>query len=135
MSFPSDGGPLVIAKRPIQSVESINYIDSDGTDSLLDPSSYVLDKARRMVWRTGADSWPSTSSDYGGVVMEFKAGFGDTSDYVGRLHRQAMLLQVGKWFEDPTMDQQMSGGSGNIDMAYEAIIARILDPFYSVSGI
>ena len=93
-------------KRPITSVESITYIDSDGDEQTVDADVYKLSKARRQIQLNGGQQWPSTYfSGPDSVVVTFTAGVTEPKQ-VSRLYVQAISLLVGAWFLDPADEAQ-----------------------------
>jgi len=64
---------------PLQSVESIKYLDPAGAEQTLDPATYVVSNHRRpgRVWLAHGKSWPASSPEREAVTVTFKAGFGD----------------------------------------------------------
>jgi uncharacterized phiE125 gp8 family phage protein len=78
--FPSGG--IVLPLPPLQSVTSIKYIDTDGTQQTLSSSLYDLDSDTEpgMVAPAYGESWPSTRDEINAVRVRYVAGFGAASD-------------------------------------------------------
>lgn len=98
-----------IPKAPLQSVLSINYLDSDGaTVALYDSSSpqvgvadFVIDTQSdpaRVLLAYGI-TWPTPVVQANAVSLTFEAGYGDHAEDVPEDLRLAMLLMIGHWFE------------------------------------
>lgn len=70
---------LELPMPPLQSVESIQYVDTAGVVQTLDPATYVVSTHRRpgRVWLAYGKSWPATRDVPEAVTVTFKAGFGD----------------------------------------------------------
>lgn len=70
---------LELPMPPLQSVESIQYVDQDGVLQTLDPTTYSVSTHRRpgRVWLAYGKSWPATRDVPEAVTITFKAGFGD----------------------------------------------------------
>jgi len=87
---------------PLQSVSSIKYYDTGGTQQTLDSSVYTVDtyaKPGRVV-EAYSQTWPSTRSIINAVDVEFVAGYGAAGSDVPEPLLQAMKLLVGHWFEN-----------------------------------
>lgn len=69
---------IEIQKAPIQSVQSVKYIDSDGLEHTLDPTIYYLDNRQfwpRIVLNYG-EVWPSeVLRESGAIAIAFTAGY------------------------------------------------------------
>lgn len=105
--YVADGWPagdtLVLRPWPLQSVTSVKYTDEDGTEATFSSSNYVVDtygSPARVRLKTGV-SWPTvTLQALNGLVVEFVAGYGNTSASVPQRLRQAILLLVSHWYEN-----------------------------------
>ena len=115
-----------IPLRPLQSVTSIQYQDADNSQQTLDTTVYGTDTARRLVYLKHNQSWPSVTEQHNGVIVTLVAGFGETEANVARLIKQAILLQVTRWFADRGDDTYTS----KHDTAYEQIRKRISSSSY-----
>jgi uncharacterized phiE125 gp8 family phage protein len=103
--FPS--GAVEIPLPPLQSVETITYLDSEGNNIELDESGYSVDNARQPGFVVpGADGWPQTGDYINAVRIRFVSGYapeGSPPDYragVPQAIKQAILLLVGHWYEN-----------------------------------
>ncbi len=91
-----------VPQPPLQSVTSIKYIDTSGAQQTLDPSAYVVDADAfpgRILPAYGT-TWPSVRCGPNAVVIEFKAGYGDTADKVPPPITAAMLLAIGDLYRN-----------------------------------
>jgi len=77
---------------PVQSVESVKYIDGAGVEQTVAPSSFRMNGDHLTLAHGG--SWPS-NRDSGGVRVRYVTG-GD----IPQQARQAVLLLVGQWFRN-----------------------------------
>ncbi len=80
-SFPVSGKAIKIPLPPLQSVTSVQYIDTDGTTQTLATSEYKvlnLNSPTRAGWIEEAFSktWPSTRDEGEAVTVTFVAGYG-----------------------------------------------------------
>jgi uncharacterized phiE125 gp8 family phage protein len=95
-AFPCGNKAIEIPLPPLQTVESITYIDGAGATQTLDDSLYSVDvesEPGRVTPIYGA-SWPSTRGVPNAVTIEFTAGYGDTGDTVPASLRNWMLLAI-----------------------------------------
>jgi len=127
--FPSDGSSIRIPKRPLQSVTSISYQETDGSYTVVDPSVYSVDTGRREIYLNYGQSWPGqTVTTQQAVQIDFNAGYGDELTDVPQLIKQCIALQVCKWWRDPAMEDN---DTSRFDAAYERIVAKLFDQFYA----
>ena len=80
-SFSLPGHAILLAKCPVQSAVSIEYLDMNGTTQVMPASDYVLDAACEPARLTPAfgKTWPSTLPQMGAVSVTFDAGYGAAS--------------------------------------------------------
>lgn len=99
---------LWLSVSPLISIDSINYIDTDGNSQTLATSVYDLDDKTKpgKVTLKYNQTWPSTAKIENAVTVTYKAGFGDTAADVPQTIKQAMLLMLGNWFEKREDDPQ-----------------------------
>ena len=116
-------GYITLPLRPVASLASVKYTDGAAAQATLAVSVADLDGSGQRVALKYDQSWPSIPTFTDAVVVRFTAGY-STAIEVPELWRQAMLLQVGKWFED----REMMGAAYSVDsfdQAYERIIRRL----------
>ena len=80
-SFSLPGHAILLAKCPVQSAVSIEYLDMNGTTQMMPASDYVLDAACEPARLTPAfgKTWPPTLPQMGAVSVTFDAGYGTAS--------------------------------------------------------
>jgi uncharacterized phiE125 gp8 family phage protein len=104
---------------PIQSVASIKYTDSEGTEHTMPDTDYIVDPdsfVARVVLGYNK-SWPSvTLKPAGGVVIRFVAGYGDASK-VPETVKQAMGLHM-QWLHDSLAPDQ----AARVERARDALL-------------
>lgn len=94
---------------PLQAVQSLTYLNGDGTTELYNSisspqvgiESYIIDtwsQPARLALPYGG-TWPSHYTQANSVVLRIVAGYGDTGADVPAPIRQAMLLLIGHWYE------------------------------------
>lgn len=98
-------------KQPVQSVDSVNYIDADGVSQVVGASVspnnassyYELDLANGYVRRAYGAVWPTHRVQANAVWIDFWTGYADTSaspnTRVPADLRYAILLMVGHLYE------------------------------------
>ncbi len=94
--------PINIPLPPLQSIDSVKYIDSEGVLQTLAPSEYETDTAGfigRLSLRDGK-SWPSTKRTTNAVVVAFTAGYGDDPGNVPEPIRQGIKVAVAALYEN-----------------------------------
>lgn len=97
--FPA-GLILKLPRPPLQSVEEVTYLDSDGAEHTW--TDFTVD-ARSEPGRIIFHSLPSDSLlESGAVAVEFTAGYGDAAD-VPVVFVQAILQTVAVWYENREM--------------------------------
>ncbi len=125
-TFPKKNGPIRIPIRPIQSVASVTYYDTSNAQQTLATTVYGLDAARRLLFVKYDQEWPSITEQHNGIVVTLTAGYGGTAATVPRLLRQAMLLQIAKWFQHRGDESHMPAH----DTAYKMLIDRFMRTSY-----
>jgi uncharacterized phiE125 gp8 family phage protein len=112
---------------PATSITKVEYLDSDGTKQLLDPSIYELDAGRGQMRLSYGKQFPDVAQDDSAVSVHYVAGYGNGSDCVPRSLKQAALLLVASWYYDPT--QGTATNPKNLN-AYDAIINSMIPGIY-----
>lgn len=74
-------GEILLAKCPVQSIVSIQYLDMNGLSQMLPSSDYVVDTACEPARITPVfgKTWPPTLPQIGAVTVTFDAGYGAAS--------------------------------------------------------
>lgn len=88
-------------KANLQSVTSINYIDTDGNSQLLDAANYSVDTVADVgvVYPAYGLAWPYARCVNNSVAIEFIAGYGVADDVPAPI-KQAMLLLIGHFYQN-----------------------------------
>ena len=73
---------ILVAKCPVQSVTSIQYLDMNGSSLTMPAADYVVDTAYEPARITPifGKTWPSTLPQIGAVTVTFEAGYGSASN-------------------------------------------------------
>lgn len=91
---------ILLTPSPLQSVEHVIYYDFNDQPHYFD--DYFIDNVSEpgYVILNGGASWPSAQlRPANGVVVRFRAGYGDGED-VPHTILQAIVLLVGHWYEN-----------------------------------
>lgn len=103
LAFGADGfcGALRVPRPPMRQIDSITYIDSDGTPQAL--VDYLVDGFADppLISAAPGSSWPSTRAQSGAVVVQYEAGYEDAAS-VPEPIRQWMFLAIGAFYEHRT---------------------------------
>ena len=123
-SFP--GVEFRLPKRPIQEIADITYYDSGNESQLLDEDIYSLNAPARTIHLNTLKDYPTTYERWDAVTVTFVAGY-DNAASVPAIHKQAMRLLIGYYFEN--RDMLMSEAMQTIK-AYESIVTRFVRSTY-----
>ncbi len=103
-AFPS-GDVLELPKPPLISVDSIQFVDWNGTLQTWASSNYLVQAPAGPRCRRGrvtpvyGTTWPVVRQQMGAVVVAFTCGYGTEPADVPALLRQAQLMDIGTMFE------------------------------------
>lgn len=115
------GLAIALAKRPVQSITSVQYVDSNGSTQTFSSANYsLLTHSPYAQVLLGYDAiWPSPRGGIGDVTITYVAGYNGASA-VPKAWKQAMLLLVSHWFENRSA---VNVGSAVIELpqAYEML--------------
>lgn len=87
---------------PLQSVTSVNYVDTSGNPQLLATDQYQVvktngDSLEGIVVPAYGVAWPGLRPIFDAVTVRFTSGYGGLES-VPHAIRQAILMLVGEWF-------------------------------------
>jgi len=95
------GGRGVITLRfpPVQTINAIRYVDTNGVQQTLSPSEYVADLRSRpaRIEPAYGKAWPATRRQLNAVEVEFVCGFGPEPS-VPRIYKQMIRSILGHWY-------------------------------------
>lgn len=96
-------GPTVeLPLAPIQSITSVQYVDSAGTLQTLDAADYQLVNSvfpARLAPAYGL-TWPVVRADYDSVIITAVVGYGDDADTIPGDIMAALRLLLGHFYEN-----------------------------------
>lgn len=92
---------LELHKLPIQSITTLQYVDTNGTTQTWSSSNYSLDLGRGMptIIRAYDVDWPSARDQRNAITVTYVAGYA-TPAAIPPTWKQAMLLLIGHWFDN-----------------------------------
>lgn len=117
---------FVLRKAPIQSVESVKYLDdATGTQQTLAPADYILDKDSEpgYVVPGYGKSWPPTWPIANAVRVRYVCGYG-AAGVVPQAVKQWMLLAIGTMYA-----QRETFVAGQIGSIPDRFWSGLLDPY------
>lgn len=97
-AFPCE---IILPRPPVQSVNSITYVDDDGATQTLSSSLYqvCLESSPARIVPAYNEVWPTVRNIPEAVQVTYVAGYGAASTNVPEQFKQVILLLVGHWFE------------------------------------
>lgn len=111
----------------LQSVASVKYKDTAGTQTTWDTSDYIVDTESvpgRIVPAYGK-SWPTTTLyPVNPIEIQFVCGYGSTAASVPQSIRNAMLLLIGHWYLN-----REAVIVGSISKELEFTVSSLLQPY------
>jgi uncharacterized phiE125 gp8 family phage protein len=107
--------PFVIqfSKCPVVSIDSVKYIDQNGTQQTLDPSNYETDIISEPA-RVKINALPPVKDVLNCLVISFTAGYSTVPIAIS----QAILLLIAEWFNnrEQTLDSRISEIPHGVDI-------------------
>lgn len=103
--FPVGGEAQLLPLAPLQSVDKIVYVASDGTSTTIGSgtiaSDYVVLTGREpgLIAPESGKVWPFAADQPGSVTYRITSGYGETAD-IPTAVIQAVKLLVGHWYEN-----------------------------------
>ena len=96
-SFRKPAKMVALSKRPVQSVSSVTYYDTDNVQRTLDAASYTLVAQEDWAY-VESDAWPSLFDRADALTVNYVVGFGDTTADIPKNVSQAIMLLVGQYY-------------------------------------
>lgn len=96
--FPADG--IRLPMSPVVQIDSVEYVDTDGTTQTMAPADYYLDDAQSPNWLLPADRWPSARTEANAVRVTYQVGFETCPAEI----RSWILLKVGSLYQHREAD-------------------------------
>jgi len=122
-TYKLDEFPTVIRPPypPLLSVDSIEYVDTDGDMQTLDSDSYDVDTYTEpgRITEAYGTSWPSTRSVPNAVIVTYQAGYA-TASVVPAEIKHAVLLLIAHFYEHRESASEIR--LTEIPQAYQALL-------------
>lgn len=83
---------LPAQSRPLQSVDSITYVDDAGATQTVDPATYAVDLVRARIAIRSGSSWPVNASPFAAWTIRIVAGWEDVDSVPPKLVQAVGLL-------------------------------------------
>jgi uncharacterized phiE125 gp8 family phage protein len=125
LTWPTFGERLIITRRPLISVDLLEYDAIDGTETSLDPETWRVREflgRPTLVPAPGFD-WPPLWPRYGTVRLTLTAGFASRDQVPANL-KQAVLELVALWFAN-----REAANVGNIVQEMPFGVKALLGPY------
>lgn len=93
---------LLLPRPPLQSVTSIEYVDTTGSTVTLNTSKYKVDSSTAPARITPAwgETWPTARDEINAVTITYDAGYGDNASDVPADLIHAIKLMLGHLYEN-----------------------------------
>ncbi len=89
-----------LSRPPVQSITSIEYLDTAGDLQTMDPADYEVSIG---MWKTrvvpSGGTWPAASQSLDAIRITYVAGYGSVGSAVPAPIIQAMLLMIGQMYD------------------------------------
>lgn len=124
-TFPADSLELPLPK--LQSVQSVSYLDNNGTRQTLAGSEYevITDELVGRLVPAFGKSWPACRLFPGSVQVSYTCGYGAAAD-VPQSIKAWMLLAIGAWYENR---EALTAGQPVAELP-RCFWEGLLDPFW-----
>jgi uncharacterized phiE125 gp8 family phage protein len=91
---------------PLRSVTSVKYTDSDGTETTLANTEYLVDTVNGRIVLPYGGSWPTaTMNPVNPIKIRYVAGYTTLPAQI----KQAMLLLIGHWYDNRELVGDVKG--------------------------
>lgn len=112
--FPN--GEIELPKPPVRAIDSIKYVNTEGTLVTLDSAEYETDTDGEYGRVKPVSSWPATKDQYNAVRIMFTAGYdGSAAAYtVPKQIKQGMLMLIKHLFDNRESVVMSEGNTLNI---------------------
>jgi hypothetical protein len=93
---------IYLPRPPVQSVTSVQYLDTNNVTQTLDPTQYITDfssEPARIMPPPGV-VWPSTRAQINSVTITYTAGYGASRTSVPARFKLAIMQLIGHWFNN-----------------------------------
>lgn len=133
--FDAFAGELELPWSPVQSVDTVEYVDTAGATQTLSSALYQTDlhSAPARLAPAYGTTWPSTRAQYNAVRVRFTVGYGATGIAIPKAVRAALLMLLDDLYERRSaVTERGTFAGGGVDQN-PALIA-LLWPYRSPNG-
>lgn len=88
-----------LPKGPVQSVTSVTTYNTANTGTVFASSNYYVDTANSRIVLNQSSLWPSNLRNRSACVIDYVAGYGDSSSSVPQAIRTAILMHAQKMYD------------------------------------
>lgn len=124
-----DSETIELKIQPVQSVNSITYIDLEGSEQTLATSQYtvVLNDGEKVCRIYPVNSWPEAKEGYSRVTVNYTAGYGDEATDVPIQIRTAAKMLVATLYENRESEMALAPGQMlTKNTVYNALLAPFI---------
>jgi len=112
--------------KPVQSVTSLVYFDSNNASTTLPTTIWDFDQARKVIRLKYNQLFPTWTPRYDAWTITYVCGYSDDGALVPAIAKQAMLLLVGYYFDA----NRGENDKANDKRAYEALVSKFMRSSY-----
>lgn len=107
--FPAPEDHIYLPRPPLQELISFKYVNASGDETDVDTDLYTVlmpvgpMAGKAVIVRNYSKSWPSYRTQPLGLVLRFRAGYGDqerSAEFVPDLIKQAISVHVAEMYEN-----------------------------------
>lgn len=94
--------PILLPRPPLIEIISFSFFDIDNNEISVDLNDLIIDsysQPGRLTFVNGYSMPSITLREINSIVIQYKAGYGDSADDVPKNIKQAMLLQIGYLYD------------------------------------
>jgi uncharacterized phiE125 gp8 family phage protein len=115
----------MLPKPPLQSVTTLNYIDSAGSEQTWNSSNYTVRTKSEPgeVFPAFSVSWPEIRNEPEAVRIVYAAGYGATNASVPLAMRVAMLMLIQHWYENRSA-VEVGTVANEVPLALETLVSH-----------
>jgi uncharacterized phiE125 gp8 family phage protein len=104
---------------PVRAAPTISYLDTNGDNQTVETIFYASLARRPVRIAPKGGVWPIAASFPGAVTITVQAGF-ETPDKVPQSIKQAMLLMIRHWYDNPSAVAVGASGVGAVEVPLSA---------------
>lgn len=125
--------PPIFYRYPVQSIESIKYLDGAAVEQTVPTTVYDLDLYERPMQALRLklnQTWPSSNTEVNNVKVRFIAGYGDHRTMVPGPIREAIIMLIEHWTKFQS-NNEVGSLLSTVPFAIEQMLHqyRIVDEF------